>query len=80
MDSLCINRVNPCAGLFPTFRTAEGYIERVSFAIYNSPHDVLYPYIYEQRLLGWPEPKVFWAAKSGPCIGVAPVTRASSVS
>jgi hypothetical protein len=62
----------------PYIRTAEGYIERVSFAIYNSPHDVLYPYIHEQCLLGWPEPKVFWAAKSGPSVGVAPVTRVSS--
>ena len=59
----------------PYIRTAEGYIERVSFAIYNSRLDVLYPYIHEQCLLGWPEPKVFWAAKSGPCVGVAPVTR-----
>lgn len=49
-------------------------MERVSFAIYNSPDEVLYPYIYEELLVGWPEHKVFWAAKSGPCVGVAPVS------
>jgi hypothetical protein len=58
----------------PYIRTAEGYMERISFAIYNSPDEVLYPYIYEELLVGWPEHKVFWAAKSGPCVGVAPVS------
>jgi hypothetical protein len=58
----------------PYIRTAEGYTERISFAIYNSPYDVLYPYIFAERLVGWPERKVFWAAKSGPCVGVAPVS------
>ena len=57
----------------PYVRTAEGYVERISFAIYNSPYNVLYPYIYEERLVGWPERKVFWAAKSGPSVGLAPI-------
>jgi hypothetical protein len=58
----------------PYIRTAEGHTERISFAIYNSPYDTLYPYIFAERLVGWPERKVFWAAESGPCVGVAPVS------
>jgi hypothetical protein len=58
----------------PYVRTAEGYTERISFAIYNSPYDALYPYIFAEPLVGWPERKVFWAAESGPCVGVAPVS------
>jgi hypothetical protein len=58
--------------LIPYVRTADGHIERISYAIYNSPDDVLEPYIYEERLVGWPETKVFWAKKSGACVGVAP--------
>ena len=60
--------------LIPYIRTAEGKIERVSHAIYNSPDDALDPYVYEEPLVGWPESRVFWAKESGPCIGVAPIT------
>jgi hypothetical protein len=59
--------------LIPYIRTAEGHIERISFAIYNAPDDVLEPYVYEERLVGWPESKVFWAKESGASIGVAPM-------
>ena len=59
--------------LVPYIRTADGYIERVSFAIYNSPDDVLQPYVHEELLVGWPESKVFWATKAGACVGVAPI-------
>jgi len=58
----------------PYVRSPEGDIERVSFAVYDSPDDVLYPYVHEQPLVGWPEQKVFWAAKTGPCVGVAPIS------
>jgi hypothetical protein len=30
------------------------------------------PYLFEEQLHGWPEPKVYWAKESGPCLGVAP--------
>ena len=58
----------------PYLRSPEGYIERVSYAIYNAPYEFLYPYIYEQPIEGWPEQKVFWATKSGPSVGIAPIS------
>jgi len=30
------------------------------------------PYVHEEALVGWPEAKVFWALKEGPCVGMAP--------
>ena len=63
----------------PHVRTAEGYIERIPEASYTSPYDFLIPYAYEERLVGWPESKVFWAKESGPCLGVAPLTIFSPV-
>lgn len=65
--------------LIPYIRTAEGKIERVPHAIYNSPDDGLDPYVYEESLVGWPESKVFWAKESGPCIGVAPISSSPPV-
>jgi len=58
----------------PYMRAADGHIERISFAIYNCPHDVLEPYVHEEHLVDWPESTVFWAKKSGACIGVAPMS------
>ena len=58
----------------PYLRSPEGDIERVSFAVYNAMNEVLYPYVHEQLLEGWPEQKVFWATKSGPSVGIAPLS------
>jgi hypothetical protein len=57
----------------PYIRTATGSIERISYAVYNSPDDVVSPYLHEEPLVGWPEQKVFWAAKFGPSVGIAPI-------
>jgi hypothetical protein len=29
--------------------------------------------VYEEQLTGFPESKVFWAAHTGPSLGIAPV-------
>lgn len=58
----------------PYIRTANGQIERISYAIYNSPDDIVEPYVYEEFLVGWPEAKVYWANETGPSTGIAPVT------
>jgi hypothetical protein len=57
----------------PYIRTVEGYIERVSYAIFNSSDDSLDPYVHEESLVGWPETKVFWAKNTGPSVGLAPL-------
>lgn len=57
----------------PYVRTAEGYIERISYAIFNSPDDSLDPYLHEEPLVGWPESRVFWAKDAGPSVGIAPL-------
>lgn len=56
----------------PYIRTKEGHIERIDFAIFSSDKPVdTYP--YEEALVGWPEPQVFWKKEEGPSIGVAPI-------
>jgi hypothetical protein len=54
-------------------RTVEGHIERISYAVYNSPHDFFAPYLHQQQLRGWPESHVFWAKETGPSVGIAPL-------
>ena len=56
----------------PYVRTEQGYIERKDYAIFNSD-GYLNPYIHEEALVGWPEPKVFWAHPVGPSVGLAPL-------
>ena len=68
-----MQRVYVIRQLVPYIRTADGHIERISGAIYNSPDEVLGPYVYEEILVDWPESKVFWAKKSGASVGVAPL-------
>ncbi|SEL54178.1 hypothetical protein [Nitrosovibrio tenuis] len=60
--------------LVPYIRNADGSIVRVSDGIYESSTKDMAPYLFEEKLHGWPEPKVYWAKKSGPCLGVAPST------
>jgi|1186.fasta_scaffold104732_1 hypothetical protein len=57
----------------PYVRTVEGYIERQSYAVFNSPDGSTAPYVYEEELAGWPESKVYWESKEGPSIGLAPL-------
>ena len=56
----------------PYIRTEQGYIERKDYAIFNSDGS-LNPYIHEEALVGWPEPKVFWERPVGPSVGLAPL-------
>ncbi|HET7061317.1 MAG TPA: hypothetical protein VFI43_03970 [Nitrosospira sp.] len=63
----------------PYVRTIEGYIERQSYAVFNSPDSKPMPYVYEEELAGWPETKVFWASKTGPSLGLAPLANSSSL-
>ena len=58
-------------------RTAEGHIERISYAVYSSPFDSFFPYLHEQSLMGWPESQVFWAKETGPSVGIAPLADVS---
>ena len=57
----------------PYIRSADGTIRRIADGVFNSPHPP-YPYVHEVPLVGWPEPRVFWARESGASMGIAPVT------
>ena len=57
----------------PYMRTDEGDVQRVSFAIYKSPDDVVAPYVHEEPPPGLAGAKGFWAAKFGPSVGIAPI-------
>jgi hypothetical protein len=50
-----------------------GKIERVDYAFANYPDGPVQFYVYEEQLTGFPESKVFWAAHTGPSLGIAPV-------
>jgi hypothetical protein len=58
--------------LVPYIRNPDGSIVRIGDGIYQSTSKELDPYLFEEQLSGWPEPKVYWAKESGPCVGVAP--------
>jgi hypothetical protein len=60
--------------LVPYIRNVDGSIIRIESGIYQSSSDRLYPYLFEEHLTGWPEPKVYWSKQSGPCVGIAPYT------
>jgi len=55
-------------------REQNGKIERVDYAFANYPEGPVQFYVYEEQLTGFPESKVFWAAHTGPSLGIAPVT------
>ncbi|SCX77147.1 hypothetical protein SAMN05216308_10193 [Nitrosospira sp. Nsp13] len=55
-------------------RAADGTIERMPAAIYNAEADSKGPYLYEEALVGWPEPRVYWAKETGPSTGIAPLS------
>ena len=62
----------------PYVRTAEGYIQRISHAIYNCADNSLHPYVHEESLVGWPESTVYWAKDDGPSVGIAPLSSSST--
>jgi hypothetical protein len=53
-------------------REQNGKIERVDYAFANYPDGPVQFYVYEEQLTGFPESKVFWAAHTGPSLGIAP--------
>ena len=61
-------------------RTKEGYIERMKNVVSHLPHiarplsGTSNPYIYKEALVGFPESMVFWAASTGPSVGIAPLS------
>jgi hypothetical protein len=59
-------------------REQNGKIERVDYAFANYPEGPVQFYVYEEQLTGFPESKVFWAAHTGPSLGIAPVTYSDS--
>lgn len=60
-------------GKYVTYlRTPDGNIERQPDAIVMRS-DSLDPYMHEETLVGWPEPKVYWANDRGPAVGLAPL-------
>jgi hypothetical protein len=60
--------------LVPYIRNPDGSLIRVADGIYQSSSKQLDPYLFEQRLIGWPESRVFWEKPFGPSVGVAPST------
>ena len=63
--------------LVPYLRTADSAIQRPSDRIYEAWSDSLEPYVHTQNLVGWPEPRVFWAKETGPSLGIAPLNAVS---
>ena len=54
-------------------REQDGKIERVDYAFANYPEGPVQFYVYEEQLTGFPESRVFWAAHTGPSLGIAPL-------
>jgi hypothetical protein len=52
-------------------RDASGIIARTGHRI-NGNHNAT-QYLYEEKLISWPEKRVFWVDATGPTIGAAPV-------
>lgn len=53
-------------------RTTEGNIERKPGVVVNCSEDSMDPSMYEDKLSGFPESKVYWANQVGPSVGIAP--------
>lgn len=53
-------------------RAGDGLIERLDYLICDRPR-LLGSYPYEQKLIDFPEPVVFWADATGETVGIAPV-------
>ena len=52
-------------------RDASGLITRMGERI-SGARDAI-QYAHEERLVGWPERRVFWVDETGPSIGAAPI-------
>lgn len=52
-------------------RSVTGSILRNSHVVLHG-YDAIDPYIHEETLIGWPEPRVFWDQVEGFSTGLAP--------
>ena len=61
-------------------RTKEGYIERMKNVVSHlppitrSPSGISNSYVHEEPLVGFPESTVLWAVRTGPSVGIAPLS------
>jgi hypothetical protein len=61
-------------------RTKEGYIKRMKNIVSGFPYILQIPYgsltsyVHEEQLVGFPESTVLWAVRTGPSVGIAPLT------
>ncbi|SFH25295.1 hypothetical protein SAMN05216299_10415 [Nitrosospira sp. Nsp14] len=61
-------------------RTKEGHVERMKNVVSHLPHiarsspGTSNPYVHEEPLVGFPESTVLWAARTGPSVGIAPLS------
>lgn len=53
-------------------RDASGIITRLDLRINGNRNAT--QYAHEERLMGWPERRVFWVDETGPSIGAAPLS------
>ena len=56
--------------LVPYIRNTDGSIVRVKDGFYIASTKEMAPYLFEEQLHGWPEPKVYWVKESGSCLGL----------
>lgn len=54
-------------------RTEEGRIERLGNMVTVTSESILGSYQYEEVLIDFPEPIVFWANEKGVSVGIAPL-------
>ena len=54
-------------------RTQEGKIQRLGNMITDTSESILASYRYEEVLIDFPEPLVFWANGKGLSVGIAPL-------
>jgi hypothetical protein len=65
-------RANKMTEYVVYMREQDGKIERVDYAFANYPDGPVQFYVHEEQLTGFPESRVFWAAHTGPSLGIAP--------
>lgn len=54
-------------------RADDGLLERGHRVVLSESDLAEYP--HRERLVGWPEGVVYWAALTGPCGGIAPASK-----
>jgi hypothetical protein len=58
-------------------RTESGQVTRKHNRVNLSAEDIITRYNHPEKLLGWPEKKVYWSKNEGECVGFAPMTVAA---